>query len=83
MVDEIRAVEESILRQATRAISGREPAKTLTHAKERFLMSKYVDGYVVPVPKDKLEDYRRISSAAGKVFARMERSSTSSVSRRT
>lgn len=31
-------------------------------------MGKYVDGYVVPVPKDKLEDYRRIASLAGKVF---------------
>lgn len=29
---------------------------------------KYVDGYVVPVPKDKIEDYRKIAEQAGKIW---------------
>lgn len=28
----------------------------------------YVDGFVVPVPKDKLEDYRKMAERAGKVW---------------
>jgi len=28
----------------------------------------YVDGFVVPVPKDKLDDYRKIARLAGKVW---------------
>jgi len=31
-------------------------------------MGKYVDGFVVPVPKDKLEAYRQFSEQAGKVW---------------
>lgn len=31
-------------------------------------MARYVDGYVVPVPKDKVEDYRRIAQQAGEVW---------------
>ena len=31
-------------------------------------MARYVDGFVVPVPKKKLEDYRRLSQKAGKVW---------------
>jgi uncharacterized protein YbaA (DUF1428 family) len=31
-------------------------------------MGNYVDGYVVPVPKQKLEDYRRLAEEAGKVW---------------
>jgi uncharacterized protein YbaA (DUF1428 family) len=31
-------------------------------------MGKYVDGFVVPVPKDKLEAYREFSETAGKVW---------------
>jgi uncharacterized protein YbaA (DUF1428 family) len=31
-------------------------------------MGKYVDGFVVPVPKDKLEAYRKFSETAGKVW---------------
>ncbi len=29
---------------------------------------KYVDGFVVPVPKKKLEDYRRLSRKCGKIW---------------
>lgn len=29
---------------------------------------KYVDGYVLPVPKKKLQDYRRMAQMAGKVW---------------
>ena len=31
-------------------------------------MARYVDGFVVPVPKRKLEAYRRMSQAAGRVW---------------
>jgi uncharacterized protein YbaA (DUF1428 family) len=31
-------------------------------------MSRYVDGFVVPVPTDKLDAYRRISRKAGKIW---------------
>ena len=31
-------------------------------------MGNYVDGFVVPVPKDKLEAYREFSEKAGKVW---------------
>jgi uncharacterized protein YbaA (DUF1428 family) len=29
---------------------------------------KYVDGFVVPVPKKKVEDYRRLAQRAGKIW---------------
>jgi uncharacterized protein YbaA (DUF1428 family) len=31
-------------------------------------MSRYVDGFVLPVPKKKIETYRRMARAAGKVW---------------
>lgn len=31
-------------------------------------MSKYVDGFVLPVPKDRLEDYRKMAQLAGEVW---------------
>ena len=31
-------------------------------------MARYVDGYVVPVPKKKIEAYRRMAQTAGKVW---------------
>lgn len=31
-------------------------------------MSRYVDGYVLPVPLEKLEDYRRLAQDAAKVW---------------
>src|SRR5690554_3520673 len=31
-------------------------------------MARYVDGFVVPVPKDKVEDYRRVAEDAGKIW---------------
>ena len=31
-------------------------------------MAKYVDGFVVPVPKNKLDAYRRIARKAGKIW---------------
>ena len=31
-------------------------------------MAQYVDGFVIPVPKDNLTEYRRISRKAGKVW---------------
>ena len=31
-------------------------------------MGKYVDGYVVPVPKQNLEAYRRMAEAAGQTW---------------
>jgi uncharacterized protein YbaA (DUF1428 family) len=31
-------------------------------------MANYVDGFVVPVPKKKLEDYRRLAKISGKIW---------------
>ncbi len=31
-------------------------------------MSKYIDGFVVPVPQDKIETYRQISTKASKIW---------------
>ncbi len=31
-------------------------------------MPKYIDGFVIPVPKSKLNEYRRIAKAAGKIW---------------
>ena len=31
-------------------------------------MAEYVDGFVVPVPKDKVDDYRQMASAAGALW---------------
>ena len=31
-------------------------------------MAHYVDGFVVPVPTAKLDDYRRIAETAGKIW---------------
>ena len=31
-------------------------------------MGKYVDGYVLPILKDKVEEYRKIASEAGKIW---------------
>jgi uncharacterized protein YbaA (DUF1428 family) len=34
----------------------------------RFAMARYVDGFVMPVPKTRLEEYRRIARKAGKIW---------------
>ena len=31
-------------------------------------MGKYVDGFVLPVPKDRVEDYREIAQRAGEIW---------------
>lgn len=31
-------------------------------------MSKYIDGFVLPLPKDKIEDYRKIAAKAGAIW---------------
>jgi uncharacterized protein YbaA (DUF1428 family) len=31
-------------------------------------MSRYVDGFVIPVPKDRIEDYRRVAEQAAAVW---------------
>jgi uncharacterized protein YbaA (DUF1428 family) len=31
-------------------------------------MAKYVDGFVVPVPKKKLQDYRKMAQKAGRIW---------------
>jgi uncharacterized protein YbaA (DUF1428 family) len=31
-------------------------------------MARYVDGFVTPVPKDKLDEYRRLARRAGKIW---------------
>jgi uncharacterized protein YbaA (DUF1428 family) len=34
----------------------------------RLNMASYVDGFVIPIPKKKVDDYRRIARKAGKVW---------------
>ena len=31
-------------------------------------MSQYVDGFVIPLPKDKIEEYRRLAEKAGQIW---------------
>ncbi len=31
-------------------------------------MAQYVDGFVIPLPKNKIDDYRRIAQKAGEVW---------------
>jgi uncharacterized protein YbaA (DUF1428 family) len=31
-------------------------------------MARYVDGYILPVPKNKLDVYRRIAQKAGRIW---------------
>lgn len=31
-------------------------------------MSQYVDGYVIPLPRDKVDDYRRLAEAAAAIW---------------
>jgi len=31
-------------------------------------MSKYIDGFVLPVPKDRVEDYQKMATEAGKIW---------------
>lgn len=31
-------------------------------------MSRYVDGYVIPIKKDRIEDYRKLAQDAGRVW---------------
>jgi uncharacterized protein YbaA (DUF1428 family) len=31
-------------------------------------MEKYVDGFVIPIPKDKINEYRRIAEKAGSIW---------------
>ena len=30
-------------------------------------MPHYIDGFIIPLPKDKIDDYRRIAQKAGEV----------------
>jgi uncharacterized protein YbaA (DUF1428 family) len=46
-------------------------------------MARYVDGFVLPVPKRNLDAYRRMARKAGKIWREHARSSTRSVSPRT
>lgn len=31
-------------------------------------MSRYIDGFVIPIPKDKIDDYQRLAETAGKLW---------------
>jgi len=45
----------------------RRPCWVSSEQKEQ-VMGFYVDGFLVPVPKDKIEAYRRLASDAGKIW---------------
>jgi uncharacterized protein YbaA (DUF1428 family) len=40
----------------------------LFHTHRRSPMPRYVDGFVLPVPKDNIEAYRKIARKAGKIW---------------
>ena len=42
--------------------------KTLKKAKQTKGKAKYVDGFVLPVPKRKIASYRRIAQKAGRIW---------------
>ena len=31
-------------------------------------MSRYVDGFVIPIPKNRIDDYRKVAESAGKIW---------------
>lgn len=31
-------------------------------------MSRYVDGFVIPIPKNKIDEYRKVAAIAGKIW---------------
>src|SRR5438105_4691381 len=39
-----------------------------TTSQRSFPMAHYVDGFVVPVPRNKLDEYRRVADTAGKIW---------------
>ncbi len=41
--------------------------ENITH-RRKIVMPTYVDGYVLPVPKDRIEDYRRLAEKAATVW---------------
>jgi uncharacterized protein YbaA (DUF1428 family) len=54
-------------RAPTGAIRRWEPAPETLQARSD-VMAKYVDGFVTPVPKDKVEVYREFAQLSGKIF---------------
>jgi uncharacterized protein YbaA (DUF1428 family) len=52
-----------------RTLSDRRPSdRPLINLKERRLTMPYVDGFVVAVPKDKIEDYKALARKAGEIW---------------
>jgi uncharacterized protein YbaA (DUF1428 family) len=41
---------------------------TQTNQQSRLTMAHYVDGYVLPLPNDKIDLYRQIAEEAGKIW---------------
>jgi uncharacterized protein YbaA (DUF1428 family) len=46
----------------------REPGRGLARRERVQTMGRYVDGFVLPVPKENVEAYRRMAELAGKVW---------------
>lgn len=44
------------------------PRHDQSRLKRRFDMARYVDGFVLPVPKKNVQAYRRVAQLAGKVW---------------
>jgi uncharacterized protein YbaA (DUF1428 family) len=47
---------------------GSHPVATNESNLKPKIMSHYVDGFVIPIPKDKIETYRQIAEEAGKIW---------------
>src|SRR5690606_10504126 len=43
-------------------------ARISSFRRKETLMARYVDGFVVPVPKDKLDAYRQLAEEAGRIW---------------
>src|SRR6185503_15736826 len=55
-------------RSARRLLPGADSVVDVYATSRRAQMAKYADGFVLPVPKDKVEDYRQIAQQAGEVW---------------
>jgi hypothetical protein len=57
------------IRHAEDGVMPKEIDTTTPHeATRQTTMAHYVDGFVIPLPKNKIDDYRRIAEKSGEVW---------------
>jgi uncharacterized protein YbaA (DUF1428 family) len=57
-----------VLLDRGRATARQDQGESTQTLEEARMKGRYVDGFVLPVPTEKIEDYRRIAQAAGAVW---------------